>query len=275
MTKTKKIHNMNKKHTRKNKYTKKAHKLKKRVKQPNKRFRKTRSKRQRGGNPEENQEKKDQFLFDAINIGNIDEVVKALKSGANVNAKNDAGDTPLICAITADNIIDDTKYYMVELLLDQPGIEVNAKNNAGDTPLICAITSDNTTYDTKYEMVGLLLGQPNIEFDNDTVLLAERQEEDEQNQQGIPYLIEYDIFTKNKIEENRNKTIEAIKEMVEERKKRKASKFPSLKELACEKLTSAQRQQIARCSLGVDNQGNITYGGKRRTRKSKQKRRLN
>ena len=49
MTKTKKIHNMNKKHTRKNKYTKKAHKLKKRVKRTNKQFRKTRSKRQRGG----------------------------------------------------------------------------------------------------------------------------------------------------------------------------------------------------------------------------------
>jgi hypothetical protein len=56
---------------------------------------------------------------------------------------------------------------------------------------------------------------------------------------------------------------------------REKSKFPSLKELACENLTLEQRQQIARCSLGVDNSGNIHYGGKRKTRKSNQKRRLN
>lgn len=236
MTKTKKIHNMNKKHTRKNKYTKKAHKLKKRVKQPNKRFRKTRSKRQRGGNQEENQEenqeKKDKSLFDAINIGNIDEVDKVLKSGANVNAKNDAGDTPLICAITSDNII----YY------------------------------------TKYDMVKLLLDQPNIEFNNDTVRLAEREEENDQDQGGIPYLIESYILAKNEIKNNRDKNIEEIREIAERMRK---LKIPPLTKLACEKLTDEQKQYIARCSLGLNDDGSFGIGGKRKTRKSKQKRRLN
>ena len=58
---------------------------------------------------------------------------------------------------------------------------------------------------------------------------------------------------------------------------REKSKFPSLSELACKNLTLAQKQQIARCSLNVPETGVIEayYGGKRRTRKSKQKRRLN
>ena len=272
MTKTKKIHNMNGGRNQKNKYTKKAHKLKKRVKRTNKQFRKTRSKRQRGGNPEENQEERDQSLFDAINIGNLDKVDNVLKNGANVNAKNGDGDTPLIHAIKTDNIIDDKKYDMVKLLLDQPNIEVNAKNDAGDTPLIHAIKTDNISYDTKYHMVQLLLDQPNIEFDIYTVILAEGQEEDDQDQQGIPALIESYILAKNEIKENRNNTIEEIKKMAEQMRK---SKFPSLKELACENLTTEQRQQIARCSWGLNADGSFGIGGKRKTRKSKQKRRLN
>ena len=162
---------------------------------------------------------------------------------------------------------------MVQLLLDQPGIEVNAKNDAGDTPLIHAIKTDNISYNTKYHMVQLLLDQPNIEFDIDTVLLAERQEEDDQDQQGIPALIESYLLAKNEIKENRDKTIEKIKEMAEQM--RKKSKFPSLKELACKNLTSAQKQQIARCPLGLNDDGSFVIGGKRKTRKSKQKRRLN
>ena len=125
-------------------------------------------------------------------------------------------------------------------------------------------------------MVQLLLDQPNIEFDIDTVLLAERQEEDDQDQQGIPALIESYLLAKNEIKENRDKTIEKIKEMAEQM--REKSKFPSLKELACENLTTAQKQQIARCPLNVNYETGVfdpNYGGKRKTRKYKQKRRLN
>ena len=66
--------------------------------------------------------------------------------------------------------------------------------------------------------------------------------------------------------------------MTEERKKRKSSKIPPLTKLACEKLNPEQRQQIARCSLNVNYETGVfdpNYGGKRKTRKSKQKRRLN
>jgi hypothetical protein len=87
-------------------------------------FRKSRSKRQRGGNSEA-QEEKDQYLFDAIDIFDYDKVENALKNGANVNAKNDDGDTPLMQAINYGD------YDMVILLLEYPdiNIELDVKRN--------------------------------------------------------------------------------------------------------------------------------------------------
>ena len=79
-----------------------------------KRFRKTRSKRQRGGN----QEEKDKYLFDAIGSYDYDEVENALNNGANVNALNNDGDTPLILAIKLEDI------DMVYLLLERPDINI-------------------------------------------------------------------------------------------------------------------------------------------------------
>ena len=324
MTKTKKIHNMNKKHTRKNKYTKKAHKLKKRVKRTNKqfrkRFRKTRSKRQRGGN----QEERDQSLFDAIGSYDYDEVENALNNGANVNAKNEDGDTPLIHAINSgdydmvellleypninvnaknddgdtplihaiktnniiddttddttddsiDDTIDDTKYYMVKSLLDHPGINVNDKNDAGDTPLICAITSNNIIYDTKYFMVKSLLDHPGIYIildvsTNEELPVAEGEEENDQAQGGIPYLIEDYIVTKNKIKDYKYKNIKQISNY-------RRPNISSLSTLAHYRLpTSAvNKWNEARKDYRVPPlPGKL--GGKRKTRKSKQKRRLN
>ena len=80
----------------------------------NSRGRKTRSKRQRGGN----QKEKDTYLFDAIDIHDYDEVENALYNGANVNARNKDGDTPLICAIESEDI------DMVYLLLERPDIDI-------------------------------------------------------------------------------------------------------------------------------------------------------
>ena len=226
-------------------------------------FRKTK-KRQRGGN------QKDKDLFDAIKIGNIDEVKNALKNGANVNAKNDAGDTPLIHAIKTDNIIDETKYDMVELLLDQPGIEVNAKNDAGHTPLICAITSNNIIYDTKYYMVELLLDHPDIiiELDvgkNKELRLAEGEEENDQDQGGIPYLIEDYILAKNDIKENRDNNIKQLS-------KYKRPNIPSLKTMAHHQLST----QDAILLHNAVNDNTVPpldgkLGGKRKTRKIKSK----
>ena len=115
-------------------------------------FRKTK-KRQRGGN----QEEKDKYLFDAIGIYDYDKVEDALNNGANVNALNNDGDTPLIHAINFGDI------DMVQLLLEDPDI--------------------------------------NIELDlatNKELRLAEDLEEDDQDQSGIPYLIEKHIEIKKK-----------------------------------------------------------------------------
>ena len=80
----------------------------------NSRGRKTRSKRQRGGN----QKEKDTYLFDAIGNHDYDEVENALYNGANVNAQNKDGDTPLIRAIKLEDI------DMVYLLLERPDIDI-------------------------------------------------------------------------------------------------------------------------------------------------------
>ena len=80
-------------------------------------FRKTRSKRQRGGNSE-TQEEKDKYLFDAIGIYDYDKVENALNNGANVNARNKDGDTPLIRAIELEDI------DMIYLLLERPDIDI-------------------------------------------------------------------------------------------------------------------------------------------------------
>lgn len=78
-----------------------------------KKTRKTK-KRQRGGN----QEEKDTYLFDAIDIYDYDKVENALNNGANVNARNKDGDTPLIRAIRVRDI------DMVYLLLERPDINI-------------------------------------------------------------------------------------------------------------------------------------------------------
>jgi len=79
-------------------------------------------------------------------------------------------------------------YDVVELLLEK-GADINKENNNGDTPLIHAINSGDI------DMVQLLLEHPdiNIELDlatNKELRLAEDLEEDDQDQSGIPYLIE-------------------------------------------------------------------------------------
>uniref|UniRef100_A0A8C5THP5 Ankyrin repeat domain-containing protein 7 n=1 Tax=Malurus cyaneus samueli TaxID=2593467 RepID=A0A8C5THP5_9PASS len=61
-----------------------------------------------------------------------------LEHGADINAKNELGYTPLTTAITENH--DD----MVELLL-QKGADVNAQDNVSRTPLTVAAASENNT----------------------------------------------------------------------------------------------------------------------------------
>jgi hypothetical protein len=91
--------------------------------------RKIRSKKQDGGAT--TQLEKDDFLLDAVDVGEIDKVEFALKNGADVNARNIGGDTALMIAIArADN----GDLDLIRILLDH-GADVDATNAAGDTAL--------------------------------------------------------------------------------------------------------------------------------------------
>ena len=76
--------------------------------------------------------------------GTPQEVDAAIKSGADINAKNSYGDTPLMLAAGKGNL-------KVVSLLVKAGADVNAKNDDGDTPLVWATYKDNP------EVVSLLL----------------------------------------------------------------------------------------------------------------------
>ena len=81
-------------------------------------------------------------------------------------------------------------YDEVENALNN-GADVNAKNNDGDTPLIRAINSG------EYDVIELLL-ENGADVTNEEQSLAEDLEEDDQDQSGIPYLIEVYIEIKKK-----------------------------------------------------------------------------
>lgn len=70
----------------------------------------------------------DKALFTAVESGDLEKVVDLLERGADVNAKNEEGDTVLMF---------EKNIEMVKLLLDA-GADVNAKNLEGNTPFIIA-----------------------------------------------------------------------------------------------------------------------------------------
>ena len=186
----------------------------------NSRGRKTRSKRQRG----ENQEEKDNYLFDAIGIYDYDKVENALNNGANVNALNNDGDTPLILAIKLEDI------DMVYLLLERPDID--------------------------------------IELDVDTnkeLQLAEELTPEDEEQNGIPYLIENYIETKNQIKKQKDDNIEELSNY-------KRPNISSLKTMTYHQGPSALDTYI-NLNPGTINRPYGKLGGKRRTRKSKRSKR--
>ena len=136
--------------------------------------RKTCSKRQRGGNPDE-QDKKDKSLFNAISIHDYDKVEEALNNGANVNALNNKGDTPLRHAIK----LEDEDIDMVELLLYHEDMD---------------IVLDLET--------------------NTELALAENRTPYGEDQNGIPYMIEDYIVTKNQIKKHRYKNIKQLQHSI-------------------------------------------------------------
>ena len=69
--------------------------------------------------------------------GVVELVQELLQKGANLNAKDDYGNTPLMLATVIRN------EKIVRELLSQEGIEVNVKNNDGSTALTLAVNGRN------------------------------------------------------------------------------------------------------------------------------------
>jgi ankyrin repeat protein len=256
-----------------------------------KRIRKTRSKKQGGakmpyvGPYYENPSAK---LWDGVYKNNYKKVEEAFKEGADVNMKNDNGAWFLLVASAKGNarmvnlllekgidvnITDEfdynntalstavinAKYDVVELLLEK-GADINKENNNGDTPLIHAIRFED------YDMVQLLLEHPdiNIELDVDTnkeLRLAEELTPEDEEQNGIPYLIENHIFTKNEIKKQKDDNIKELSNY-------KRDNIPSLSTLAYHQTQSDVDTIFNQQLLGM-NRPYGKLGGKRRTRKSK------
>ena len=254
-----------------------------------KRFRKTRSKKQGGakmpyvGPYYENPSAK---LWDGVYKNNYKKVEEAFKEGADVNMKNDNGVWFLLVASENGNarmvnlllekgidvnITDDynntalstavrnAKYDVVELLLEK-GADINKENNNGDTPLIHAIRFED------YDMVQLLLEHPdiNIELDVDTnkeLRLAEEMTPEDEEQNGIPYLIENYIETKNQIKKQKDDNIEELSNYTR-------PNISSLKTMAYHSSPNDVDTIFNQQLLGM-NRPYGKLGGKRRTRKSK------
>jgi ankyrin repeat protein len=75
-------------------------------------------------------------IFNAINNNDIVAVKKSIKAGADVNAKNICGNTPLIEACMIDN------YEIAEVLIEAKA-DVNAESDLGYTAMMEAYINKN------------------------------------------------------------------------------------------------------------------------------------
>ena len=83
-----------------------------------------------------------QLLFNACYNANVDDVVKAIKLGADINAKNKDGKTPLHLA-TYYNNKEDSHLKIIYNLLEYENININVQDKEGNTPLHYAVTGGN------------------------------------------------------------------------------------------------------------------------------------
>jgi ankyrin repeat protein len=81
----------------------------------------------------ENQEEK---LFEAVISGLPKKAIRCLKQGAEINAKNEQGNTPVHVAVAS-------RQKEIVGLLAERGTDVNAANPRGDTPLHLAAEADD------------------------------------------------------------------------------------------------------------------------------------
>ena len=76
-------------------------------------------------------------LLSAVYRNNIDDVIKLIKKGVDLNAKDDRGDCALVCAARLGQM------EIIKLLLEH-GVNVNVENNEGETALLWACSRGDT-----------------------------------------------------------------------------------------------------------------------------------
>lgn len=103
-------------------------------------------------------------LFRAVDFGNVDFVRTLIKIGANINARNANGQTPLGIVCRQENVYSRRDVQMVKYLLEN-GADVNIRDNSGNTPLT-TISSKKVTYDETREIIELLK-QHGAQVEND------------------------------------------------------------------------------------------------------------
>ena len=229
-------------------------------------------------------------LWDGVFNNNYKKVEEACKEGADVNMKNDNGAWLLLVAsnngnarmvnlllekgvdvnitddvnITGDDnntalstAVENAEYDVVELLLEK-GADINKENKVGDTPLMQSIVFGD------YDMVELLLEHPYILVTDKELALAEGMTPEGEEQNGIPYLIEDYIFTKNKIKKQKDDNLEELSNY-------KRRNIPSLCTLAYQQCRSVLDTHINR-NPGTINRPFGKFGklGKNTRRKKRQ-----
>ena len=194
--------------------------------------RKTRSKRQRGGNPDE-QDDLDTSLFEAIKYKNYKDVDTALQKGADVNRT--------------------VRYTQEDGFDDDPDVI---------TPLIHAIISRDK------HMVKLLLTKPKIIVGtHDELALAEKYAPEGHRQKGIPFLIK-DYIEEKKRKEAPIRELTKIREKREEEIK---NTIPSLAVFAFANLTPEEKQYLHRHGWNISD-GTFHGGKRRTRKAKRSKR---